>query len=697
MKKVLFLLIIILALCGCGRQTPAESQPTAATEATVPAETAAPEGNPFDVTCKSSYTGQSSENVTVAYTDDQVLCREELQVWYWMAVAAHQASDSAIQPDYASPLDAQSCPLDDTVNTWQQYFLRQALNNWHTATVLNLESETVPMATEEAYKPDWSSHALRLVDIPATKYLYGHNVYYQVNTLHEKYLDTLPQLLQELAEAKGYADVQALALGEFGTDSRYLRDFTEDYNRAYMYFTALAYYIEPTQEELDAYFEANAAAEDEYTVDIRHLLLVPQDIIQEPEKKRGSKETEPTEPIILEDVQVAADGTVTCSEEAWSICEGQAETLLQLWVKGKADEYDFAHQANQDSYDHGTSNDGGAYHNIRKGQLQEQLDEWCFDPSRQSGDVTMIRTQYGIHLLYFSSSDTVARSTSREDYLRQQQSALLEDARKRHDLYVDYQAITLGHGGTAVNPSELLYPDVGHERFPEIPLYLQQDYPTTMYGSFPIRTHGCGITTMAMLASYMADDELTPPEMCARFGRYCYVTGTDGRLFSETPAEMGFYCRERTYDVRAVLAALEEGQIVISCQHKGYWTRGGHYIALEKITEDRMVQVRDSNIFNYVKLSAHKNDLHRWSSIVQDGAGYWIFEDKVVTIPACQRCGDPDGLTNSLVLQPYTCHKCDTALLRRNTFLNWDGGNVLTKKSVPNGHALFLDQNQTFR
>ena len=46
--------------------------------------------------------------------------------------------------------------------------------------------------------------------------------------------------------------------------------------------------------------------------------------------------------------------------------------------------------------------------------------------------------------------------------------------------------------------------------------------------------------------------------------------------------------------------ALENGHLVVSVQHPGYWTRGGHYIVCESINEEGKVQVRDSNIYNYI-------------------------------------------------------------------------------------------------
>jgi len=174
-----------------------------------------------------------------------------------------------------------------------------------------------------------------------------------------------------------------------------------------------------------------------------------------------------------------------------------------------------------------------------------------------------------------------------------------------------------------------------------------------------------------MLASYMADDELTPPEMCARYGNYSHRNGTDGMMFDYEPAVMGFYLREKTYDHAKVMTALEEGQIVISVQHPGYWTRGGHYILLEKLLEDGRIQVRDSNIYNYVRVRSHVEDRHTWNSITASGSGFWIFEDKITRIPACSRCGE--GTDTGVLKEAYLCEKCTPALLRRNAFLELGG------------------------
>lgn len=677
MRKASFalLLAMLFLLCGCGSQSApgasgapdAEEASAATTEATIPATVPA-DGDPDDVTCKGTYTGEVDDAI-VATLGEISLTNEELQVWYWAEVARYQQEQHEEAPDFAKPLDTQVCQIDDSVASWQQYFLRQALNAWQNAQALLLQSEEVPLPTEEAYQPNLENHATYLTDQPATKVLYGYNAY-SPNSMHQEYLDNLADTLEALAKDKAYSGLSDMAEAAFGTTAQAVAAYADTYNQAYMYFTNLSYYIEPTEEELTAFYEENQGS---YTaegksVDIRHILLVPDDVVEQP---KNIWTPEPTEPVVLEEVQIAEDGTVTCSEEAWMLCEQEAQELLKYWQdKTKETESTFAEVAHEYSDDTGTALDGGAYHGIQQGQLIDVLDQWCFDDARQIGDTVILRSDYGYHILYFCGSQENARAEAEEDYYRQQQAALIAQARKAYPAEITYGNIVLGEAQGTVSSGDLLYPDIAHERFPEIPLYLQQDYPTTKYGAFKITTHGCGITTMAMLASYMADEEYTPPEMCAAFSNYSFLSGTDGMLFVYEPSGMNFYLREKTYDVNTAYAALEEGQIVISIQHKGYWTGGGHYIALERLSEDGRVQVRDSNIYNYAKLLAHKEDLHTWGSITANGSGYWIYEDKITRIPACSRCGVGDVLSGSILTEDYLCRKCDPAVLRRDSFLS---------------------------
>ena len=99
----------------------------------------------------------------------------------------------------------------------------------------------------------------------------------------------------------------------------------------------------------------------------------------------------------------------------------------------------------------------------------------------------------------------------------------MEKAKTANPITIHYSEIKLGQpqdNGSFVTMSSLLYPDVAHERYPKMPLYMQQDYPEAPYGNYKVRSHGCGITTLAMVASYLSDDFLSPVELAANYGYY---------------------------------------------------------------------------------------------------------------------------------------------------------------------------------
>lgn len=664
-------LILTAVLSGCNTEHRPESQSTnmntsgaestapvaEPTTATVPAD-----GDPNDVTCKGSYTGEGDPARTVASVGENRLTLGQLQSAYWAAAAQYRQAHPENGPDFDAPLDTQPCTVSSEVNSWQQYFLKEALDAWHTAQALIRHSLDTPIVTEEAYQPNPDNYAKYMVDIPATRFLYGYSDRYRRNTMHQSYLDGLPETLDALAREKGYSDADAMAQAAFGVGEEDLTAWTELFNEGYMYMTELSYGIQPTEEEITAYLNDHGGPGGGSYVDIRHMLLIP---------TAGEDDPNP--------VTVGADGKVSAAEEQWEACIRQAEqakaSLTAPENRRQGPEAVFADLAHKTSQDTGTALDGGSLRRIAQGQLIPELDSWCFDSSREPGDVEIIRTDLGVCMLYFSGSTPIGRAEAEDALKAEQLEALIEEIKEQYPMEVDYSAITLPAAEAAVSAGELLYPDVAHERYPEVPLYLQQDYPKTQFGAFPIRSYGCGITTMSMLATYMADEPLTPPAMCARYGSYSTSTGTDGMIFMREPSAMGFYLLRRSYEAPDVMEELKKGHIAVSVHGPGYWTRAGHYILIEKVNEDGTVQVRDSNLFNYNNSyrpaqAGHLVDRHSWQSVVGSTQGFYIFDYKVTRIPVCRRCGDI-GQTNSHILtQDYICEKCRPALLRRNTYLN---------------------------
>lgn len=684
-KRLTALLILCLVLTllatGCGKE-PAEetTAPVETTEETLPPPTAPADGNPNDVTCQGSYSAEREEltsaaSAVVARIGEEQLTVARLQHYYWMEIAEFRQAGGE-GPDFSQGLDTQLCDLDDTAVTWQQYFLQRALDTWHAHQALVLWGQEEGAPTEEAYERNEARHEEYMTDKPATKVLYGYNKPFKPNTMHQAYLDEIPAMLETLAAEKGFTGVDALAEDMAGAaaDSESLSWYTDLSNRGYMYFTELHYDIRPTDADVEAWFadheqayaEAGITRDGEKTVNVRHILLVP-----------GTEEVpswvapDPE----LATLSIAEDGTVTCSEALWEKCYTRAENLIKEWSwNWERSEYTFADMAHKESADPGSNINGGLYTGVRKGQLAPELDAWCFDEARQPGDMEIIRTAWGYHVMYFSGTNEQWYETAKADWVADRDAAVIREAKEKYPMKVDYSAIALGsaENTAAVTASgNLLYADVAHQRYPEVPLFLQQDYPNTMYGNFKITTHGCGITTMAMVASYFADDAMFPPKMCEEYDDYCYVSGTDGSLFVEAPAEMNFYLKKMTYNCNEAKEALDQGHLVVVLQHKGYWTRGGHYLVLEKELGDDMIQVRDSNIFNYGRLQRHKEDSFPWYTITPNGMGYWIFEFKRTSIPVCTRCGDEntEGIREGLLTGDYFCEKCNTAMARRSNYI----------------------------
>lgn len=650
LRRVSALFAALLAaalLTGCHENPqPEETFPT---ETTQPAPTTPPDGNPDDVTCKGSYTNAGVDaDAVVATMGDAQLTNGALQVYYWLEVADFRQEQQDAAPDFDQPLDTQLCGLDREL-TWQQYFLQQALDSWCSQQALVLQSYEIRYVTEENFDPDEELHEKHFTDtMPAMQYLYGRETSFQPNELHQAYLDSLPAVLEDLAAANGYADPETLAQDVTGTSAEDLLWFAQLYNRAYMYFTELSYDIAPTDEEVEAFCQAHTYDDTGKYVDLRHILLIP------------------------EGAEVAEDGTVTASEEGWERCRKQAQELLADWQKNGKTEAKFAQMAYNHSADPGSGINGGLYSNLRQGQLTAQLDAWCFDDARQTGDTEIIRTACGWHILYFSGSQEIRLARAETDLIAQMSADRITAARECYPAAIDYSAIQLGTAqSSAITAEALLYPDIAHQRYPRAPLYIQQDYPDVLYGNYPLSSHGCAVSSMAMLACYMTDEKYTPQDLAQRFGSYCYRSGTDTKFGDNVPAELGFFLEKRSYNWNEVQAALENGQPVLCLQYKGYWTSSGHYILLERMTEDGLVVVRDSGIKNYGKLSGHDIDAHEPSTLIPAGNFYWIMQKKVTTIPTCVRCGEPDseGAPRCMFTEAYICTKCDAALQRRGNFI----------------------------
>lgn len=660
--------LVILTHTPQPAEQPVDIVPAAPTETEPAAVTtvAAADGQSGSLICFASYTcaaDQAQPDAVVAVWGDAQLTNRSLQIYYLNAIRTYCSGDAEAQPDVSQPLESQLCPLAEGNISWQHYFLNQAIRSWQTQQAL-LEAAKKPRpVTEEAYKPNEREdlHGEYVSpDLPVNQFLYQDQPCYKPNTMHQSYLDNLENQMDALAAGLGYADLadcaQRVFGGAVGADD--LIAAARDYNFAYMYFTEWSY--DAADGALSEDPEKDSLPEDDTcTVDMRHVLLIP------------------------EDAEIAPDGTVTADETQWEACMQRAKTLLRTWegeyLTTRSRDANFSRLANRNSVDAGSAVNGGLYQSIRPGQLIAELDDWCFSPEREEGDCAVVRSPLGVHIVFFRSRSSCAETEAHDNMLRRLAEEELETRRNASTLKVDYSVAALWAEPTAeaVLPVDTLYADVAHERFPEVMVYFQQDYVSTPYGASYIGVSGCGVSVLAMLATYMNDTIITPAMMAKQYSAfYREGLGTGGEMFIYAPEELGFFLDRPAYQIDEFAEALANGQLVVDLQYPGYFTTTGHYILLSGYnSEDDTFQVRDSNIKNYKKLEGNKTDRFTRDQIQNASNCGYIMQKKITRIPACARCGGDfeETAPQKLLTEDYLCQKCTAAMLRRSIFLSLMG------------------------
>ena len=653
-----------------GLNTAPSTQPAVQTDATAPVSTepaaapadtpvVTPTGNQTDIACKASYTvapDAGDAETIVATAGDKQLTNGMLQILYLSQVNAYRAAEAEIAPDFSRPLDCQSCPLEEGLS-WQHYFLKAAILSWQAQQALLLQASRPQLITEEGFHPNETDdlHGKYVApELPVNDFLYQDLPCYTPNRLHQEYLDTMEQTLDALASGAGFDGLGAMAQ-QLGVSAGDFLQAALDYNTAYMYFTEKSYDFSPTDEEISDYLSEHQAelSGTGETADIRHILLIP------------------------EGAAVAADGTVSATETQWDQVQQKAQEILSAWniaIPRQGKDGAFAQLAATYSQDETTRADGGLLYQLCAADLVEPLNEWCF--SNAPGATTVLRRDDGLHIIFLSARGQTDAAAAKNILVTQGEWDLWNQWLEEVPLTPDYSAVALWADTTvaAFALADTLYPDIAHQRFPEAITYFQQDFNYVPFGNGYIGSNGCGITTYAMLATYMTDSLQTPPMMSRRFTSkyFDYEShGTDGSIFRQAPAEMGFYFDRTTSDMKEVIAALENGQVVVSLQQKGHFTSKGHYLLLmHYYPEDDTIQVRDSNIFNYGHLEGHTVDRFSRSLVADASTNYYIMQPKITSIPACCRCGNGEAAPCPLLTRDYLCEKCTAALARRNNFLS---------------------------
>ena len=79
----------------------------------------------------------------------------------------------------------------------------------------------------------------------------------------------------------------------------------------------------------------------------------------------------------------------------------KAEDILAEYNKGEKTAEAFGALAAKYTTDEGSKSTGGLYENIKKGEMVEPFEKWSFDSARKEGDTSIVKSDYGYHIMYF--------------------------------------------------------------------------------------------------------------------------------------------------------------------------------------------------------------------------------------------------------------------------------------------------------
>ncbi len=126
------------------------------------------------------------------------------------------------------------------------------------------------------------------------------------------------------------------------------------------------------------------------------------------------------------------------SDEEIKKAEADAKQALADWKSAKEQTEDlFAENATNLSDDPGSAENGGLYENVIPGQMVKEFDSWIFDANRKAGDVELVKTDFGYHLIYFiEGNDSFADKTIRSELATEDLNKLSEDILKSDEYKV---------------------------------------------------------------------------------------------------------------------------------------------------------------------------------------------------------------------------------------------------------------------
>lgn len=363
---------------------------------------------PNDLYYKASYLATEEDinkkaDTVVATMGDRELTLSELQLYYINSIYAFYSQNyyymSMMGLDLNQPLDQQYYMGQEGL-TWEQFFLDSALNSWQNYTTVEI------LAEQDNFSIDPQLQAQ---------------------------IDSMPDQLESIAAAYGYENAEAYLNEEMAPGVT--MDIYVNFNRVYCISNEYVNYFYETQypnnkditiyyKENEDVFTSNGVSRDMGLIsDVRHILVKP---------KGGTTDE---------------NGVTTYSEDEWATALSEAERILKQWNEGEANEESFAVLANTYSEDAGSNTTGGLYQDVHiDSNYVPEFKNWAIDFTRKSGDVEIVQTTYGYHIMYFVSGENYFERLVGEQLVAERIQAKLMEIKEEMPMEVNFKKILLCEG-----------------------------------------------------------------------------------------------------------------------------------------------------------------------------------------------------------------------------------------------------------
>ncbi len=114
--------------------------------------------------------------------------------------------------------------------------------------------------------------------------------------------------------------------------------------------------------------------------------------------------------------------------------KAKAEEVLDEFNAGAKTEEAFAELAKEYSDDPGSASNGGLYENIKIGQFVPEFEDFATNPDRQKGDVEIVKSVHGYHIIYVLSSEEEWKSMISTELRTADEQAFMADVHQKTDI-----------------------------------------------------------------------------------------------------------------------------------------------------------------------------------------------------------------------------------------------------------------------